>query len=363
VLRYGLKVVRDAPTPFVLEQTPHYEGASAFVLIWWLVGISPGFVSVPAASLGHTIIAQSAVYIIVALPLLPLSSWLQRRFPSKTVSNNALIAAIAGLLLITIAWRDLPDYFIEWPSRGMTRFLYRADIKDLASYLNDREEYSDFGVTGLLAGPWDRIALEIDLEDQHRAAPRWYDPQRAIILQLNGDPAIVFRGYPIEPSLLEELYQQVPGEAAGGFTLARIDQLDDPQDDPICFNNGLCLLSSEYFPDDGSLNLIWLVDRSLDLPSLPLVSNPPPPGVYAGPRLSVFTQIVDSEGNYLVGDDGLWVDVIGLKPGDRFLQQHTLLAPGGSGSTAIIFGLYDPKTGQRILTRDGRDHIRLELED
>jgi 4-amino-4-deoxy-L-arabinose transferase-like glycosyltransferase len=363
VLRRGLRAVRDGPTPFVLEQTPHYEGASAFVLIWWLVGISPGFVSVPAASLGHTIIAQSAVYVLAALPLVPLSSWLQRRFPSNTARNNALMAAIAGLLLLTIAWRDLPDYFIEWPSRGMTRFLYRADIRNLALYLNERQIYSDFGVTGLLAGPWDRIALEIDLDDHHRAAPRWYDPQRALILQLNGDPAIVFRGYPIEPSLLEELYQQVPGETAGGYTLARIDQLDDPPDAPICFNNGLCLLSSEYIPDDGALNLIWHVDRSLDLPSTPLVSNPPPPGVYAGPRLSVFAQIVDSEGVYLVGDDGLWVDVTGLKQGDRFLQQHTLSTPAGIGSTAIIFGLYDPKTGQRILTDDGRDHILLDLEN
>ncbi|MGB3715477.1 MAG: glycosyltransferase family 39 protein [Candidatus Promineifilaceae bacterium] len=363
VMRYGLKVVRVAPTPSALEQTPHLEGASVFVLIWWLVGISPGFISVPAASLGHTIIAQSAVYVILALPLLPLSNWLQRRFPSMTTRNNALVAAIAGLLLLTIARRDLPDYFIEWPSRGMTRFLYRADIKDLALFLNDREEYNDFGVTGLLAGPWDRIALEIDLEDRHRTAPRWYDPQRAIILQLNGEPAIVFRGSPGAPSLFEELYQPVPGEIAGGFALARIAQLDDTQDDPICFDNGLCLLSSEYHPDDGALNLIWLVDRSLDLPSLPLISNPPPPGVYAGPRLSVFAQIVDSVGVYIVGDDGLWVDVTGLKPGDRFLQQHTLLAPAGSGSTAIIFGLYDPKTGERILTGDGRDHIRLELED
>ena len=36
--------------------------------------------------------------------------------------------AFVTLLVVTVAARDLPDYFIEWPQRGMTRFLYRADI-------------------------------------------------------------------------------------------------------------------------------------------------------------------------------------------------------------------------------------------
>jgi 4-amino-4-deoxy-L-arabinose transferase-like glycosyltransferase len=363
VVRVAHHAMKDAPLPPALEHRPNIEGASAFILIWWLVGISPGFISVPAASLGHTIIAQSAVYIILALPILPLSRWLQRRFPEKTSRNLGLAALIGGLLLITIAWRDLPDYFVEWPSRGMTRFLYRADIKELAQYLNESGEYSEFAVTGLLAGPWDRIALEIDLDDQQPAAPRWYDPRRTIFLQLSGQPAFAFSGYPGEPSLLAELYQPVPGETAGGFVLNRIEQLAAAQSDPVCFENGLCLQSSEFHPDDGTLNLIWQVDRTLDLPQIPLISNPPPPGVYAGPRLSVFTQLVDSDGQYLVGDDGLWVDVSGLRTGDRFLQQHTLAAPDGSGPAAIIFGLYDPKTGERVLTTGGRDHIRLELED
>lgn len=363
ILRFALRVVNAARPLSALDPNPYLEGASAFVLIWWLVGISPGFVSVPAASLGHTIIAQSAVYIIVALPLLPFSSWLQRRFPSRRTFNNALAAAMAGLLLISIIARDLPDYFIEWPSRGMTRFLYRADIKDLAQYLNDHEEIQDIGVTGLLAGPWDRLALEIDLEDQQRTAPRWYDPRKTVILQLNGQPALVFRGYPGESALREDLYQPVLGEQAGGYTLARIDLQADPDHKPTCFNNGLCLFASEYDPETGALDLSWLVNQPLDLPRLPLISNPPPPGVYAGPRLSVFTQMVDSAGSFLVGDDGLWIDAAGLKPGDRFLQRHWLAAPAGIESATIIFGLYDPMTGERILVDDGRDHIRLEPRD
>ncbi|MDX1416958.1 MAG: glycosyltransferase family 39 protein, partial [Candidatus Promineifilaceae bacterium] len=47
----------------------HYAAlSSAFLLFWWLAGISPGFISVPPASLGHTILAQPAVYLLAALP-------------------------------------------------------------------------------------------------------------------------------------------------------------------------------------------------------------------------------------------------------------------------------------------------------
>jgi hypothetical protein len=94
---------------------------------------------------------------------------------------------------------------------------------------------------------------------------------------------------------------------------------------------------------------------------MPLISNPPPPGVYAGPRLLVFAQLWDSASNFLVGDDGLWVDPLTLQPGDIFLQQHWLAPPDSSEPATAVFGLYDPKTGERILTEGGRDHLRLEI--
>jgi hypothetical protein len=361
--RLGYKAIRGDQLPPLLIRGHYLEGASAFVLIWWLVGISPGFISVPAASLGHTIIAQSAVYILAALPILPFSRWLQGRYPSNSGRNSALAAAMAGILLIAIAWRDLPDYFSEWPSRGMTRFLYRAEIKELAEYLNAHDQYQDYGVAGLLAGPWDRLALEIELNNQEDSNPRWYNSERAIFIKLNGEQAVVFSGYPNEPTFHKELYQPVPDENAGDFSINRMEMTDEPTEEEICFENGLCLRKAHYNPDSGTLELVWEVGQQLDLPPLPLISNPPPPGVYSGPRLSVFTQMVDSDNSFLTGDDGLWVDASGLMTGDRFIQQHRLSAPAGSEPAAILYGLYDPKTGARILTLQGQDHIRLDLSE
>ena len=343
--------------------TPGYEIAGAFLLIWWLVGISPAFISVPAASLGHTIVAQSAVYILVALPILGLERLtIQSDHTQGLRSLLRPLPILAGLLLIlAIAWRDWPDYFLEWPSRGMTRFLYRAEIKELAHYLNGHPELTDFGVTGMLAGPWDKIALAIDLEDEAGVRPRWYFPERATLLQTGEKAALNFHGYPMPPAVDQSLYQPISGETAGAFQLSVIKAEPEMGEEPICFQIGLCLVDANYELASETLELTWQVASHLDLSPIPLFSNPPPPGVYSGPRLLVFSQLLDEEGHVLAGDDGLWVDVSTLYPGDRFRQQHWLAAPAGGNATVVSFGLYDPMTSERYLTDDGQDNLMLPV--
>jgi len=130
----------------------------------------------------------------------------------------------------------------------------------------------------------------------------------------------------------------------------------------VCFDNGLCLRKAEYNDTDGTLELLWQVDHELALPPMPLISNPPPPGVYAGARLLVFAQLQNDVGSFLVGDDGLWIDPVTLQPGDIFWQRHYLAAPENSQPAAVVFGLYDPLTGERVLTVDGRDYLEVITE-
>ncbi|MCP4419957.1 MAG: phospholipid carrier-dependent glycosyltransferase [Chloroflexi bacterium] len=338
---------------------------AAFLLIWWLAGIAPGFISVPPASLGHTILAQPATYILAALPL----GWLLRlrlgtrvTFAERLSSLQFLMSVFATLLLLfSIASRDLPDYFQHWPQRGMVRFLYRADIQDAADYVNNNSELTDFGVSGLLAGPWDRVALESDLVDDTAVRPRWFNAERAILLS----PPHSFIGFPNTADAYEPLYNPVsPAVQVGQYALAQVEApiLGERTDERLCFVNGLCWLTAVYDPNTHQLELGWQVGETLQLPLMPLISNPPPPGAYAGPRLLVFGQLLDAEGNFLAGDDGLWVDPITLHPGDIFLQQHWPILPAGAVPKTAVFGLYDPFTGERILTTDGRDHLRLEIE-
>jgi 4-amino-4-deoxy-L-arabinose transferase-like glycosyltransferase len=352
-----------------LAPSPHLEAAGSFSLIWWLVGIAPAFVSVPAASLGHTIVAQPVVYVLAALPLLFItrSQLLKNQRGNRHGNGRGIgpaLALLAGLLLLAaVAWRDLPDYFQRWPDRGMTRFLYRADIKSLARYVRDNPELTDFGVSGLLAGPWDRIAFEIDAGSETDARPRWHNPERAILLRTGGEPAQSFSGYPRASALGDAFYKPVPGLTVAGYELSRVAAGVDSAAEPLCFENGLCLLASDYDAGDGTLMLTWELIRPLDLPVMPLISNPPPPGVYAGPRLLVFAQLLGVDGQVLAIDDGMWVDVTTLRDGDRFLQQHRLTGSGDDSPVAVTFGLYDPMTGERLRTMDGRDHLQLETDE
>ena len=344
-----------------------YGYAAAFLLIWWLVGISPAVLSIPPASLGHAMLAQPAFYLLAALPVGALAGW--RRLAAARRGWAA--GLLAALLLVATAARDLPAYFGEWPARGMVRYLYRADIEDVADFvLRDPAAPwpADFGITGLLAGPWDRVALELALGGRDDVRPRWYDPRRALLLW----PDISFSGYPGVESPYAGLFAPLPGDnlLRGDYTLARVAPSVTPTLDgqgflseaPLCFANGLCWMAAVYDAAGGQLELEWRVESPLALPPLPLISNPPPPGVYSGPRLTIFAQLVDGDGAFLVGDDGLWVDPQTLQPGDVFLQRHLLPAPAGTRPAAVLFGLYDPMTGERILTVEGQDHVRLELE-
>jgi 4-amino-4-deoxy-L-arabinose transferase-like glycosyltransferase len=329
--------------------------AAGFLLLWWLAGISPGFLSVPPASLGHTIVAQPATYLIAALPLQALSVLPGRQW---------LLPALAVTLLATGVSRDLPDYFVTWPARGNTRFLYHADIRDVAKFVQENPELRDFAISGLLAGPWAREALRIDLENpgNGQAQPRWYDPRRAVIVALRGQPTLAFAGYPQVETVYGEYYKLLPARVSGGYELF---ELSDPTPSqaaaPVHFRNGLSLAASSYDIASGVLHLTWEVVRPLELPPQPLVSKPPPPGVNDQPRLAVFAHLLDADGDLLVGDDGLWVDAQALQPGDVFRQQHYLPAPDGTAPASLAAGLYDPHSGERVLTEAGLDTVQLPL--
>jgi hypothetical protein len=355
-LRNPKSEIRNRPTPHL---------AAAFLLIWWFAGISPAFISIPAGSLGHTILAQPATMIILALPVGYGIDRLLQRHTSGTV-RHALVALLGLALVLSVARRDLPDYFVEWPALGNTRFLYRADIDDVAGYVATHPELTDFALSGLLAGPWDGLAFEVGLRSQaafdHSAeimpTPRLYNPQRALMLELGGAPATLFHGYPVVETVFDDRIEP-PVATAGAYWLSTVAPQAD-QADLGCFENGLCVVSAEYNPVAHTLDLIWRVAGPLRLPDKPLISYPPPPGVYDGPRLAVYTHVRDADGNVLTGDDGLWVDPYTLQPGDSFIQRHLLFPPDGAAIGSLAFGLYDPLTGMRIMTTDGADAVVLQ---
>jgi len=372
-----------------------------FLLLLWLgLGLLPTFASIPPASLSHTILVQPVAYILPAVlvdwyirklgdwEIGKLGNWEIGRLgdwhtgitfrqtcqQSSHQSTNLLIYQSTSLLLtlvflITNGVRDLRDYFVHWPQYSMVRFLYRADYRAAAQYLNTHPQTTDLAISSALLGPWDRLALDVDTQ-REEVAVRLFNPERALIWPSNSKPetqnsSVILTSWPDPAPYITDLLNASDNPAkdiSPHLTLHTIRYSQFVHNSsfahsPIrAFSNGLSLTEARWLHEEtlapgreAILLTAWRVAEPLDLPPMPVVANPPPPKTYTGPRLSVFAHLLAADGGALAIDDGLWVDPLTLRPGDHFVQIHRFTIPqdASNGPYTLQLGLYDPMTGER----------------
>jgi hypothetical protein len=362
-----------------------------FLLLSWLgVGLSPAFISTPPSSLGHTILAQPVAYILPALAC--LGGRLRKREGHETehegretaearppvAALTIICLLLAAFFVVTNSVRDLRDYFLVWPEREMVRVLYRADYRETAHYLNAHRQLKDLAIASTLLGPWDRLALDVDT--RRDVDVRLFDPGRSLVWVGRQQRSVVILTAwpPASPTIKGTLDRHTTASESLStdlklHTLSVPDEFQEGADGSGShrFSNGL-VLTGAYWLDrsrltpgqEAELITTWVLTEPIDLPPLTIIANPPPPGVYAGPRLAVFAHLLASDvqagGGHrerppLAVDDGLWVDPLTLEPGDQFIQIHRFLIPHdpAAGSYEVELGLYDPMTGDRWAVLDG----------
>ncbi len=330
-----------------------------FLILWFGLGLLPAFISTPPASLSHTILAQPVAYILPSLAVgrlgnLGIGRLVRARQSLNLSANLSTIVSclLAILFLATNGIRDLHDYFAVWPQQDMVRFLYRADYRAAAHYLDAHPEISDVAVSGTLLGPWDRLALDVDTHRVNVAA-RFFDPRRALVWTGDASSSVLLTDFPVPTA---PIYTFLNAGAAPEVVAPRLRlytlQVPNPQSliPDSRFANGLELVGASWAGQD--VLTLWRVATPLDLPSIPVVANPPPPGVYSGLRLAVFAHLLGADGEFVAGDDGLWVDPLTLRPGDCFVQVHHFESEVVDGSHTVELGLYDPMTGKRWAVLD-----------
>ena len=305
-------------TGLLIAATHWRDPRYGFLLIWLIGGLAPGFASNPPASLGHTLTALPAVYILAALPLSYLTQ--------LRITHSALRFTLTALLVIGLALRDLPDYFLRWPTHPAVQYLYKANLHALATQLRGAPP-----ATYVLSGPlskWDRVAFTLEglgLE----SPPRW----------VNADWAIIF------PSLQSQ---------SPRYLFTQSDwQIDSPPQQTVSIHFSNDLIFEGWTQQGRDVLTHWRVGPAYTAPEPdpgPSVATPPSPSF-------IFLHLLDSQGNPVSGSDRFDVDAYSLQPGDQFLQRHTFDAPPGSYTLEI--GLYNPSTGERYLTLDNRDSVQL----
>ncbi len=327
-----------------------------FLLLWLGVGLAPTFLSIPAASLSHSILVMPVAYIFPVLTLVEACRYASGKFASGQVASHrfahSLIRSFAYSLFViflaTNAARDLRDYFVVWPREELVRVLYRADYREAAHYLDDHPEITDAAISSTLLGPWDRLALEVDIQRED-VGVRLFDPGRALVWSAGDTPAtVLLMSWPHTAAPIDDFLEapEAISPHLTRYTLPLVSDLQSPISSSTRFANGLELVEARWI---GELDLltIWRVAGPLDLPPMPIVANPPPPGVYSGPRLKVFAHLLAADGTQVAGDDGLWVDPLMLRPGDYFVQVHHFTA-SAAGPYSVRLGLYDPKPGEEM---------------
>jgi hypothetical protein len=343
----------------ILTRLGHLNQANArLVLLWLGTGIAPAFISLPPSSYGHSILALPAVYLLLAMPMKAAA----RRWQWTMIPLCLLTFAL-------VAGRDLPDYFVTWPQQQAVRFLYRADYRALAQHLDAHPEIEEATVGSLLFGDWDSVAVQTDLLRQD-VALRYVNPERALAGGV-GTVRIYMPEKERRAPQFQALLDAAPRIDAPLGMEGRLLTLPEPPGDALTADTHGMQLTAQAFAGALALQAVawdgadviawWSVVDDLPLPPHELIPNPPPPGVYNGPRLSVFAHLLAADSRFITGDDGLWVDPYTLFVGDRVVQIHrfTIPADAPDGPYTLSIGLYDPLTGERWLRPDGTDHVTL----
>lgn len=331
---------------FALYQalSPKRDARAAFLLLWLGAGLAPGALSVPAASLGHTILAQPVSMIFPIYALTTLADHFRQ--------HKQIISSVALVLVAWEAGRGIYDYWWRWPTDDFNRVLHHSDFHEASVWLN-QQETRDVAMGSFLTERWDQQALQIDLEDSTWQV-RAYDPR----LVCFHDMLVVIPVYLVD-QMAACSQAQVIDSALRPFLIAQETNPTGNLMPKITFDNNLDLLAVRMTEDGSSVfvETHWRVTDTLDLPPRPLFSKPPPPGADDRPRLMLFIQLLDESGQRVTGVDALGVDPHTLRTGDHFTQVNVIdLNAVLVGDYQLVLGLYDPISGIRVMgTSAGSD--------
>jgi hypothetical protein len=366
----------DQPVAPVLGQS------YTLVILWLLIGLVPSAVTDSPPAFLRAAGALPATYLALALGLDFLCGLLAERIGA---SRRACDVALALLAALTGAF-TVRAYFAVWAGNEEVQRVYRADLAQVAAYLETHLPPGGVAISTSEPHHLDRFIF--DYTPHGGAAIHWFDGLNALVFPGESDPAWLFvtreptprgrlqRGYLDHARLIEErrfpngalafqLYE-VPGGARalttyppptdGGVWVA--DGLAFPPDDPegrrtalsfpVAFGDVIQLVGyeSEGAARPGRrlrLVLTWHVMRD--------VTSPEP--------WMIFAHLLNAEGDLVAGRDLLAVPASTWRAGDVFVQVQDVQLDEGvaSGRYHLEIGLYSQADGARFPVMVGGEAV------
>nr|HID13500.1 hypothetical protein [Anaerolineae bacterium] len=333
-------------------------------LLWLLVGLGPGLVSPPPASFNHTLAAQPAVYLMLALGVDAAWEWLARRRAWTGPLMVALLLMLNGVL-------SCRAYFVTWAGAPEVRELYQGSITAIAHELDAHDPPGPVAVGAPYINywhPWNAVGFDLALRREDLSV-RWFNPGGGWVWPAGTGPiTFYFPADPLGPQTFDPMLESL---FAADATL-----LPTANDDFTAFRVAHPAALEERLHALADTSLAWPPELAhLPPPTLPLVfgdrfallaaelrENIVPPGgelrlitywevLAADPAPVVAFVHLTSDGQDIWGQHD-WLDVrtVGLQPGDRFAQVHRVPVKPETplGLYHIQLGLYGPDTLLRL---------------
>jgi hypothetical protein len=314
-----------------------------FALSWLVVGLIPSMITPQAPSTIRMIGALPVVYLFPVL----VFSQLARRFPRIERAGKWIVGAwLAITVVLTVR-----DGFVRWPAAGETRDKYQTVLLEMTRHMESAPTGS------VVADGWydpiDDDSLRRNLG--YDPGARWVQAGGAIVYPAGGGGRLYVPEYappvgalwaagdlPLEPSFRSDnspsfAVYPLPGSPAVPVT--------GPQP---TFGEAITLLGFQLLdpagPESTQLITYWRVEAPLPW------------------DLSIFAHLLAPDRSIVAQHDGMDAAAITLRPGDEFIQWHSLPMPSSvpAGPHTLQVGLYRRGDGTR-LTHPGDPADRIVL--
>ncbi len=340
------------------------NGGPGFALaLLWLAGmLVPTLVTERPVNPSRTIGLLGIVYMFPGVAAAQAQQ-LARRASRGGLSIIVIITVALGLFIQLD--QTIGGYFSTWAGNPVVKFLYQDDYRALATDLDNQPgSVVPTAVGGLTSEKLDPASMRLLMADDTKASSLgFFDPQTALLLpQTDGFSDIVVPHFvTLHPSLQGLLlYWDSEVTRHDAYTHYRLDHAPTRPS-----------LEGEREPfyltgNDMDEPLVFLLDIEWD--------NEPEPGKTitlltlwraTGPSevpLRIFVHFTDQGGEILSQSDVLGVPSTQWRGGDLIVQAHDLSLNTAAPPDPyyLNIGLYDPITGQRLLTHGG-DSAHLEV--